>query len=83
MLEEKAKIYESLSQQKSSDHSHYLVDFSQKSSELREARSNSSFQESLDKERERRKREKEEEEEEARRADSDEYDAPSDPEDDW
>ena len=76
-MEEKAKIYDSLSQQKSNDHSQYLVDFSQKVS------SKSTLQESYHEEQERRRKEKEEEEEEARRAESDEYDAPSDPEDDW
>lgn len=75
-LEEKAKLYDSLSQQSSSEHSsQYLVNFAQKSSDVSHA--------DLSDEEERRRQEKEEEEEEARRADSDEYDAPSDPEDDW
>ncbi|KAJ1531823.1 hypothetical protein ONE63_000476 [Megalurothrips usitatus] len=79
-LERKAKIYDSLSQGNSHDgSSNYLVDFPQKSSDTRY----SEYREAQKEAEERRRREKEEEEEEARRADSDEYDAPSDPEDDW
>ncbi|XP_052119845.1 LOW QUALITY PROTEIN: coiled-coil domain-containing protein 174 [Frankliniella occidentalis] len=79
-LEEKAKIYDSLSQQSSFEgHSEYLVNFAKKSSYA----DHSLGLEEQKEEEERRRREKEEEEEEARRADSDEYEIPSDPEDDW
>ncbi|XP_034253693.1 coiled-coil domain-containing protein 174 [Thrips palmi] len=80
ILEKKAKLYDSLSKNSSNhEQSDYLVDFSGKASDDRQ----SYGRDSPDDAEERRRREKEEEEEEARRADSDEYDAPSDPEDDW
>ncbi|KAK3926114.1 Coiled-coil domain-containing protein 174 [Frankliniella fusca] len=78
-LEEKAKLYDTLSQKSSSEgNSEYLVNFSGKSLDSFHSR-----QSEREEEEERRRKEKEEEEEEARRADSDEYDIPSDPEDDW
>lgn len=80
VLEKKAKLYDSLSKSSSHDDSlDYLVDFAGKASKDKHFYAPDSPDDTED----RRRREKEEEEEEARRADSDEYDAPSDPEDDW